>query len=57
MTVNAAYRCTHGTVRTLVTMGILGTVGILGILGILGKMSARRIKLSINNGICSYSYL
>ena len=51
MTVNAAYRCTHGTVRTLVTMGILGTVGILG------KMSARRIKLSINNGICSYSYL
>ena len=24
MTVNAAYRCTHGTVRTLVTMGILG---------------------------------
>ena len=54
MTVNAAYRCTHGTVRTLVTMGILGTVGILGILG---KMSVRRIKLSINNGICSYSYL
>ena len=53
MTVNATYRCTHGTVRTLVTMGrpILGTVGILG------KMSARRIKLSINNGICSYSYL
>ena len=24
MTVNAAYRCTHGIVRTLVTMGILG---------------------------------
>ena len=54
MTVNAAYRCTHGTVCSLVIMGILGTVGILGILG---KMSAQRIKLSINNGICSYSYL
>ena len=54
MTVNAAYRCTHGTVRTLVTMDILGTVGILGILG---KMGARRIKLSINNGIYSYSFL
>ena len=32
MTVNAAYRCTHGIVRTLVTMGILGTVGKMSIL-------------------------
>ena len=38
MTVNAAYRCTHGTVCTLVTVGTLG---------ILGKMGTRRIKLSI----------
>ena len=27
MTMNAAYRCTHGTVRRLVTKGTLGTVG------------------------------
>ena len=30
MTVNAAYRCTHGTVRTLVTMGYIGYSGYTG---------------------------
>ena len=39
MTVNAAYRCIHGTVRTLVTMSILGKI--------IGKMGTWRIKLSI----------
>ena len=37
MTVNAVYRCTHGTMRSLVTMGILGTVTVSGYTGYTGK--------------------
>ena len=47
MAVNAAYRCTHGPVRRLVTVGTLGRVGKVVTLGILGKMGTRKIKLSI----------